>query len=55
MLSKCGRQLLDSQKFGSGILANARRGKTNIEAISEAGEQARCGTINRVASKLATI
>ena len=55
MLSKSGRQYLDSQELGSGVLANARRGETNIEAISEAGEQARCGTINGVAPKLATI
>jgi hypothetical protein len=55
MLSKSGRQHLDSQELGSGVLANARRGETNIEAIPETGEQAWCGTINGVAPELATL
>ena len=54
MLSKFGRQHLDPQELGCGVLANARRGETNIEAVAEAGEEARSGTINGVASKLAT-
>ena len=54
MLNKFGRQHLDPQELGCGVLANARRGETNIEAVAEAGEEAWSGTINGVASKFAT-
>jgi hypothetical protein len=50
---KLGRQHLDAQKLLRGVLANARRGTANVEAVARTREKARSRTIDGVAPKLA--
>jgi hypothetical protein len=50
---KLGRQHLDAQKLRRGVLANARRGTANVEAVARTREKAWSWTIDGVAPKLA--
>jgi hypothetical protein len=55
MHGELGGQHLDPQQLCGGVLANARRGKASVEAVARTRKQARSGTVDGVAPKLATI
>jgi hypothetical protein len=50
---KPGWQHLDAQKLRRGVLTNARRGTTGVEAVARTREKARSRAIDGVAPKLA--